>query len=320
MKTLQTLRNILIFWSVLALSPVVADDAPVTSCIPEPPGCQKPDIWLISTRHLSCPRATCEPSRDLRFYRLEGGQWQPSSAQDFYGTSDPAQITCFYIHGNRIRKDEVFQRGMRVYQRLNRPANTRFVIWSWPSTPIRGRIRDARTKAARADGESFYLAHTMGGMSDSSTVSLIGYSFGARIVTGTLHLLGGGALKGNVLSEERRPEFRPRAVLLAPAVSRGWLRPEGIHGMATYAVDQIYSTYNTKDPALKHFYVTNKQTKPTALGFSGISSKSLGPNRDVMHQQNITQWVGWNHTFDRHLDANPLMATVRRYALWDPTP
>jgi len=319
-KTLQTLRITLIFWSVVVIGPTVADDAPVTSCIPDSPICQEPDIWLISTRHLSCPRKTCEPSQELLFYRLDGCQWQRSSAQVFSGTSAPTQNTCFYVHANRNSKDEVIQTGIRVYQRLNRPANTRFVIWSWPSTSVRGRIRDARKKATRTDGEAFYLAHMIGGMPESSTVSLIGYSFGARIVTGALHMLGGGALAGNILSEDRIPGFRLRAVLLAPAVSRGWLRPGSVHGMATFAVDQIYSTYNTKDPALKHFYVTNKQTKPTALGSFGISANSLGPNCHVMHQQNITQWVGWSHTFDRHLNVNPLMAKVRRYALWHPIP
>ena len=183
---------------------------------------------------------------------------------------------------------------------------------------MRGRIRDARVKAGRADRESFQLACSLSQLPNASTVSLIGYSFGARIVAGSLHILAGGQFCGNSLPPDRLPAYRPRAILLAGALSNGWIRPGGSLGLMMSKVDHMYSTINHRDPALKRFYVTTKASKPKALGYTGIARQSLGPNSHLVTQHDVSRAVGWTHRFDRHIESGPVMSHVRRYALWNP--
>ncbi len=192
----------------------------------------------------------------------------------------------------------------------------RYVIWSWPSDKIRGIVRDARQKAIRSDGESFYLACALAELPEHARLSLIGYSFGGRIVTGSLHLLAGGQFCGNVLDKDELPNLRPRVALIATAMTNGWLCVHGAHGLATSQVDHIYSTFNPADSALKLFHVTTKKTKPRALGYCGVSSKCLGPYGHLVTQHDVSPYVGKSHAFDSHTLSGGLMNQVRHHALW----
>ena len=276
------------------------------------------DIWLVNSRDLPCPQNLCGAAAEPAFYRRQQASWILTTPDYFYGTANPDQITCVYVHGNRISNAEARRRGLKLYRLLGgNSEGMRFVIWSWDSSQVRGRIRDARIKAARADRESFQLASLISQLPDNSTVSLIGYSFGARIVAGSLHILAGGQFCGNSLDTEQLPAIRPRAILLAGAFHHSWLRSGGKLGLATANVDHIYSTINRRDPALKHFYITSKQSKPKALGYVGIGRQSLGSGAHRVTQHDITDWVGWTHRFDRHIDSGALMNQVRHFALWN---
>ncbi|MCP4191449.1 MAG: alpha/beta hydrolase [Planctomycetaceae bacterium] len=276
------------------------------------------DVWLVNSRNLPCPRNLCEPAADPQFYHREQANWLSTPPEDFYETVSPNQIICVYVHGNRISNREARRRGLKLYRLLGgKSGGIRFVIWSWNSDQVRGRIRDARIKATRADYESFQLASFLSQLPANSTVSLIGYSFGSRIVAGSLHILAGGQFRGNKLGTELLPAIRPRAILLAGAFHHSWLRPGGAFGLATTNVDHIYSTINRRDPALKHFYVTSKYSKPKALGYVGIGQQNLGPNACRVTQHDISNWVGWTHRFDRHIESGALMRQVRHFALWN---
>ena len=80
----------------------------------------------------------------------------------------------------------------------------------------------------------------------------MGYSFGARISTGTLHLLGGGSINGRSLPLEPAPNRAPRrAVLLAAAVGRDALAPGHRHSDRRLGqVDRMVITVNPRDRVL----------------------------------------------------------------------
>lgn len=275
------------------------------------------DVWLISSRCLPCPRNLCSPPGPVKYSRRIGKRWWRSTSSEFLSTLEPDKVTCFYVHGNRLSPSDARSQGMAMYRRLMcQSTSIRFVIWSWPSDKIHGIVRDARQKAIRSDGEAFYLANTLADFPDDVRLSLIGYSFGGRIVTGSLHLLAGGQFCGNALARDNPPDIRPRVALIAPAMTNAWLCPHGAHGLAAGQADRIYSTFNPLDSALKRFHVTTQKTKPRALGYCGVSQPCLGPHGHLVTQHNISPYVGKSHAFDAHTYSRPVMNQVRRYALW----
>jgi hypothetical protein len=281
-----------------------------------PLGSASPDVWLINTRGLPNPCSQHGISKGLRFQRLDGNCFVATSQQEFLSTLDPTQTTCFFVHGNRMTASDARNIGLSVRRQLDRTETPfRYVIWSWPSERITGMIRDARSKAERADGESYYLASVLAALPAEADVSLIGYSFGARAITGGLHLLGGGMVNGNSLSRPHEQAVRPRVILMAAAVPRSWLLPGGTNGLAPFQVEQMLLLYNPRDPALKHFPIVFGPGHPQALGFEGISRRQLGPTGGLMEQYNVAKTVGRSHSLSKYTRSAGIMGTIRRSAL-----
>jgi hypothetical protein len=279
------------------------------------------DVWLINSRHLPCPSHHHGISRRLTYQRLDDRCFVAASEQEFLATLDPAQMTCFFVHGNRMTNVEAQQLGLTFRRRLLGSARIpfRFVIWSWPSEKITGPVRDARAKAARADGESYYLGSVLSLLPVKAHVSLVGYSFGARTITGSLQLLGGGMACGNSLALSSQPMVRPRVVLLAAAVPRQWLLPGGANELAPLQADQLALFYNPRDLALKHFPHVFRPGHPAALGFEGISPRQLAAASDVLLQYDVSAAIGCSHSLSRYIDSSSIMCTVRRLAVEPPT-
>lgn len=285
--------------------------------------CCAPDIWLINTRCLPCPRNQCNCSAEPRYDQLVDGRWVRSSADAFLTTTASAQPLVFYVHGNRMAPQDAIEQGMKVYRRIAcEGTSLRFVLWSWPSDRVHGAVRDAQLKAARSDGESYYLACLLNRLPAGTPVHLIGYSFGARTVTGSLHLLAGGTCCGNLLSpsSDHQARVRPGVTLLAAAMPNGWMSPAGKHGLAWLATDKVVSFYNPKDPVLKLYQLTEQNGNPTALGRGGISLNCLGPYGDQMQQYRVDRVVGCSHDLDRYLGSPCIMNSVRKNVLGQETP
>ena len=145
---------------------------------------------------LSCPRFA---PRVEQF--ICGAGWISSSLEEFLAGDDGTRVTVVFIHGNDTDAAEAEARGRELYREmLTSPCPeppTRLVIWSWPSEQvIRNVRRDAQLKACRTNIEGYYLARFADQLTPRSPLSFGGYSYGARVVTGALHLLGGGVLEG----------------------------------------------------------------------------------------------------------------------------
>ena len=86
----------------------------------------------------------------------------------------------------------------------------RFVIFSWPSSKVSGGLlNDVRVKAARTGPAGCQLAWLIDQMPAETPLSLVGFSFGARIITGGLHVLAGGSLGGSMQSDRARASRSP---------------------------------------------------------------------------------------------------------------
>jgi len=287
------------------------DDHPAGATDPSPPA--SPDrfgpnqLWLVSTRDLpDCPCVHCGAGR-IEVHRYECGTgWQRSSQKEFLAASEPASVTTVFVHGNDTGATEARNEGRHLYSRLapaacpGRPV--RFVIWSWPSERILGRVRsDIQVKACRTNAEAFYLADFLDGLDPKARVSLSGYSLGARVTTGALHLLGGGVLGDRQLETRRHAERSGvRVVLLAAAMGDDWLLPGMRYERALSQADRLVVMYNPLDAVLRFYPLMYGRGGPDALGYTGIRNACcLGEDRQKVCELNVSGAVhrghGWGH-------------------------
>jgi hypothetical protein len=275
------------------------------------------EVWLVSSRSLCCP--DCEklpPEFEVWQFDTADHEWNRSSQGAFLASKDASLPTVFWVHGNRKYADEARDDGIEVYQQLTAGVSgnrsIRFVIYSWPAAPIHGLREDARVKAARTNSDGYYLAWLINQMDSKLPVDFIGYSFGARIVTGALHMLGGGELCGWILPDRVKRVAPMEAVLVAPAVNNDWLAIGHPHGDALPVVDRMLSLNNYCDRALKHYGAIDPCSKPEALGYTGAVGP-LGDNANKLRELNMCCAVGKRHYWGSYFYNPSVVALIRPY-------
>jgi hypothetical protein len=219
--------------------------------------------------------------------------------------------TLIWVHGNQIPPREAVRRGLMVYDRLKRncasPDSMRFVIWSWPSERTTGRIRDVQEKSLRTDVESFLLASYLSQASDGGPISILGYSFGARIIAGALHLSSGGALEGYQVPQLAEPAEPYRVALFAAAVANDAMLRGGRYQYALSNVEYLLLQNNSRDRALNLYWITNLRTKPTALGDGGLP---CAPPNCQVHQYDWARCIGREHSLNEYVNRPAIMRRV----------
>lgn len=309
------------------------------ACHAPPPECMRPqdDIWLINTHRVGYSLGCSREGDDLaRLYvaQWQGKQgWRKATIEELLA-AEPAALTMLYAHGNRQTPTDAIDRSLRFYRAMLRgsddPAPVRLIIWSWPSSRIPGPLRDARAHAARSDVDAYFLSQLLARWPNDRPLSLVGFSFGARIVTGALQLVAGGSVAGYALPKERIAHFqteeRPplRAILLAAALDTPWLCPGGYHGLAASMTDRTLNVYNPCDEALKYYHfiarctgLRKRRNGPSALGYTGLYCAASLPN---VAQFSVGPYVGKSHDVRHYTGSEPLMARVRPYVLWKDVP
>ena len=260
-------------------------------------------FWLISTRHMSSS-ARCVNLDDPNFavYRMHGCSRPCRVTIDQYLRSViQRRSAVVYVHGNRMPADQAVERGFAVYQNVKcfRSGNpVDWVVWSWPSEKEGILIRDARVKASRTDGQGLYLAWLLQKHAESRVnTTLLGYSFGGRIITGALHAAAGGALAGRKLSGEPVVGGPFDAGLVAPAIDSHWLTSHGYHGCATQNLERLVLMYNRRDAVLKRYWLIDRVRGRMALGYSGPTSFAdrFDGTRLPVHSRDCSSSIGLQH-------------------------
>lgn len=275
------------------------------------------EVWLVSTRHLGCP-GPFVPTYQM--WRYEHGWWLPRTGGEFFAADSPDVVSLFYIHGNRVESGEAFSEGLEVYFQLvgkfdgERPV--RFVIWSWPSSQIHGPLRDVRSKAVLSDNDAWYLGYFLAHLNPHTPVGLVGFSYGARIISGALHTLGGGSMFGQVLPPAPRPPIR--VALWIAAVHNHWLIPGQANGNALPLADAWLSTVNCCDPVMARYRWVEKGSNPAALGYAGLAGRNWIPYewQARFHELDVSHIVGRRHEMRPYLYSPAIQQQTRQYALW----
>ncbi len=279
-------------------------------------------LWLISSRGLTS--STCRA--DLEYPSLVVSRLSPcgrcerSSLEDYLQQINRDRALVVYVHGNRLDSNEAIERATVIYRKIaacrhGRPID--WVIWSWPSAKTGFLVQDFREKARRTDAQGLYLAWLLRKHSEASlSTSLIGYSFGGRVVTGALHALAGGSLGCRTLPGPAITGSNMDAGLIAPAIDSRWMVSGGYHGMATKNLDRLVLLYNRRDAVLKRYWLIEKVRGNFALGYTG--PRAFGPRVDgsklSVRSRDCARFVGLRHDevdyYTSHCRAGSIMASL----------
>jgi hypothetical protein len=269
-------------------------------------------VLLVSTRPLGtrCDAAAMAAGLHCEQMVSDGrgnSQWRTISWSAVQADFAQPLPTVVYVHGNRVDPGVDKSHGLGVYRAL--PARKpgapplRYVIWSWPSSQVRGRIKDYEVKAARTEPAGWQLAWAIDQWPTDSPLALVGYSYGARVVTSSLHVLGGGRLDQLPLLSRVHPSRPPiRAALVAAAMDASWLRTGGYHGRAVSQVDRLLLVNNQLDPAMRFYPMSPMGRHSSALGHSGPVG-NLGPFASRIQSFDLTEAVGRHHALGEYLAA-----------------
>jgi hypothetical protein len=299
---------------------VAAGLASAPSAVLAGTGCtsRNDDVWLVDTCAAPCGTLSQAHLTTYSAQRLIGNCWEHSTSRQFVDSTYDGRLTVIWVHGHRVDRSWAVTNGMEIYRGLvaacpTPPPPIRFVIWKWPSERSSGPVRDAREKAGIADHQTYKLAWMLGQLPRETPLSLIGFSYGARVLTGALHLTAGGSFCGYRVQQPHASTLR--AVLWAAGEPTGWIAAGGAHGRATLATDATLNLYNCCDPALRHFPRVNGGT---ALGYTGIDSSSLPAGGGRFGQRNVCGEVNHLHLTRSYSLNSGVMAMTRQYALWQP--
>ncbi|XZE19676.1 hypothetical protein SH449x_005002 [Pirellulaceae bacterium SH449] len=291
------------------------------------PRCAESEIFEVSTRHLSDRFCSIdENAPNFQVCKWEFCRWNPSTIQDALNGED--KLTIIYVHGNFMERNNTRDRVRIIDSYLKRQANEnyRLILLSWPSEKQRPVLRDAAENAKVAERESLYLAWILKQLRSQSRVSLLGFSYGARTVTGALHLDAMGTIPGLTLYSPAEPRENPyRLGLIAPAVDKNWLTPYGRYCCALSQVDGFVNLYNSRDPVLRRFRFVDNASRPIAgglNGFEGLSDpRSLTPlasgDSANVRQYDCGAIIGTTHSEVSYFSKCPYFRGLLDNVLWN---
>ncbi|MGI9471445.1 MAG: hypothetical protein ACR2NZ_07940 [Rubripirellula sp.] len=260
-------------------------------------------FWLINTRSMSSSACRIDlESPGYSVFQLEcNGRCARTTLDQYLASLGPERSAVIYVHGNRMQSQEAIGRGLAVYRSISRYRDARpvdWLIWSWPSSKQGMLIHDARRKASRTDAQGLYLAWLLQKHVDMDVpTTLIGFSFGGRVITGALHALAGGTLGGRQLSGPPTTGIPFEAGLVAPAIDSHWLAERGYHSNATKNLDRLVLLYNRRDAVLKRYWLLDRVRGRMALGYSGprvFASRADGTKLPVF-SRDCSPSIGLQH-------------------------
>ncbi|QDV62889.1 hypothetical protein [Crateriforma conspicua] len=291
-------------------------------------------LWMFSTRGMqtSVCAAPLE-SPNFRVYQLDTcGRIHPSSLDMYLASRQSDRPTVVYVHGNRVDSSaKAIERTLAVYRSVRRyqhctgqfGGSIDWVLWSWPSEREGFGLNDVRIKAARTDTQGLYLAWLLREhVKASQPTSMIGYSFGGRVITGALHAMAGGTLGRRQLPGDKVTGAAIDIGLVAPALENDWLAERGYHRLATQNLDSIHLLYNRRDVVLKNYWRLDRIRNADALGYSGPSrfASRYDGTRLPVRARDCAAVVGRHHSeldyYTSNCGAGPMMQTVIDHCLF----
>lgn len=271
------------------------------------------EIEVVNTRSIcNCDADALRTGLKFETYSVcdeTGNRRWHASDMESYLSFDPAVPTIIFVHGNQITPGDAKCEGLAVYRKIilqgcDAP-RIRFVIFSWPASKVGGLLRDVREKAARTGPAGYHLGWLLDQMPAETPISLVGFSFGSRIITGGLHILAGGSLGGSLKLDEPVHPHRPEVnvVLMASATHSYWLAKGEYHGLAMSQVKRALLINNCDDRAMKYYdMLIPGRGGPQALGLCGPTKINKDYAAKIFNRD-VSRYVGAEHDLMMYLCA-----------------
>ena len=295
------------------------------------------EVWELSTRHYP-DRFRCLPpgSPPIRPYKHSTSQgWELDSIENAF--VDDGRLTILYVHGNFMERNNARDRVLIINRYLQAKAKEpyRLMMLSWPSEREPHPLRDVYENAESAESQALVVAQILERLGNQSRVSILGFSFGARAVTGGLHFAAGGSVPGfssPLLYPASNQLSNYRVALVAPAVDRNWIAQGGKHALALDRVDGLINLYNSRDPILRRFRFIDRLSSPVAAGFAGFLGaqglETVGAPRATqplntskrIEQYDCGGLIGTTHSERSYYGECPYFGKVVDHLLWNSAP
>ena len=292
------------------------------------------EVWELSTRHYP-DRFRSLPAGDLpiRAYKhVPNLGWHFDHLDS--ALVDDGRLTILYVHGNFMERNNARDRVLILNRYLKAKAKQpyRLLMLSWPSAREPHPLRDVYENAESAESQALVVARLLERLGSRSQVSVLGFSFGARAVTGGLHFASGGTVPGYAPPLQYPYEgqlSRYRVALVAPAVDRSWVSENGRHSHALDRVDGLINLYNSRDPILRRFRFIDRLSRPVAAGFAGfLGAQGFESIADPRATQPLTTTkrieqydcggiIGTTHSERSYYGECPYFCKVLDHLLWN---
>ncbi len=291
-------------------------------------GPRDPNYWVVSAR---CCKQQLECCQNCNFgvYRFDGpGCGRHSSLEELFASLDPHTPVCFMVHGSFVRWDTMLRDSAGTYRWLRNAAPEKpvqMVFFTWPSDDTSNLIPDAidtvdaRRLGRLAELNAIYLAQLITRVPNGNPISLIGHSHGARMVSATLHLLGGGTVEGRCFPRGPYNHHRIRAVLAAAAMDHDWFNPGERYDLALGSAEAMMNVRNRHDVPLL-FHPTHQLFASRALGRSGVTwldQFRLGPDACRIAECDVTAMIGCRHVWPYYYREPGLACAIRNYVYFE---
>ena len=241
---------------------------------------------------------------------LENNAWRVADVKEFYAGDSADRSTVIWAHGFKTDMTGAAESGCSFRNTIDAARAAagssrayRLVIWKWSSERGAGRLRiDAQMKGRIADAEGRRLANFIGGMNASNNVSLVGFSFGARVVGSALQCL---ATSPSTYMTNRTG--RVSLVLASSACDYGAFDWSYANGASIPAY--VLNIYNPADFALR-YYPFVSDTGSQAQGVYPITGSAFTGAVGSAFNINVSSAVGKEHSFTDEIQAVPCSVLI----------
>ncbi len=280
-----------------------------------------PGYWIVSSWKSPqsfdngllqfCPEVT-------RFDECVG--YRNSNCDELQQSLIPGVPICIVVHGSFMDSPSVCPESRDTWRWLMSGAcgmPFQMIYFSWPSDrPLSALASiDVAVLGKRASRNGFYLASLIKQLPVESPVCLIGHSHGTRVISSSLHLLGGGAVEGYRHCTPGCDGRRIRAVYTASAIDHDWLNPGERFDRALCCTECLINLTNRKDPALM-IYPLRGIGSSRALGCVGFTTKDRkeqGVWSAKTNNWDVSATIGAGHLWPNYVNRPGLARSLRNY-------
>jgi hypothetical protein len=245
------------------------------------------DIWMIDTHSVSWTQTNDNEFAKIEYRRLQNNRWEPSDATTFFDSQNPAVPLIIFAPGYTSTTANTIEVGLGITRLLPSDKPYRMVFWNWYSERVVHWLRpDIRAKIPVTVANGYYLAQLLRRLKPESLVSLLGFSFGNRIL---------GEAAANL--EKNTPEkLRLRMVMASPATDQHDFAEGAKYSGIPELVEKILILYNPADFRLTFYpFLYDSETQINALGRYGPSASVRKKFQDRIEAVNVDSYIGIRH-------------------------